>query len=81
MDINLSQLREIVEDRGAWSAAVHRDTKQETIAHVGKDGGEQVERSATACGKANSTSLWRTKLLFKNITHVIQQSHSAYLSE
>lgn len=79
-DINLRQLREGVEDRGAWSAAVHRDTKQQTIANVDKDG-EQVERSTTARGKATSTSLWRTKLLFKNITHVIQQSHSAYLSE
>ena len=77
-DISLSQLREVVEDRGAWSAAIHRDAEQQTIANADRDG-EQVERSATARGKANSMLLWRTKLLFKNITHVIQQSHSAYL--
>ena len=27
MDMSLSKLREIVEDRGAWSAAVHQVTK------------------------------------------------------
>lgn len=26
--MNLSQLREVVEDRGAWSATVHRDHKE-----------------------------------------------------
>ena len=30
MDINLSNLREIVEDRGAWRAAVHEDAKSQT---------------------------------------------------
>ena len=27
MDMNLSKLREIVKDKGAWHAAVHRVTK------------------------------------------------------
>ena len=30
MDMNLSKLREIVEDRGAWHAAVHEVTKSQT---------------------------------------------------
>ena len=30
MDMNLSKLWEIVEDRGAWHAAVHRVTKSWT---------------------------------------------------
>ena len=30
MDMSLSKLREIVEDRGAWCAAVHRVTKRQT---------------------------------------------------
>ena len=30
MDMNLSKLREIVEDRGAWCAAVHGVTKNQT---------------------------------------------------
>ena len=30
MDMNLSKLREIVEDRGAWCAAVHGVTKSQT---------------------------------------------------
>ena len=30
MDMNLSKLREIVEDREAWCAAVHGITKSET---------------------------------------------------
>ena len=28
MDLNLSKLREIVKDREAWRAAVHRDKKR-----------------------------------------------------
>ena len=30
MDMNLSELQEIVEDRGAWHAAVHRVAKSQT---------------------------------------------------
>ena len=30
MDMNLSKLQEIVEDRGAWCAAVHGVTKNHT---------------------------------------------------
>ena len=30
MDMNLSKLKEIVEDRGAWHAAVHRVAKRQT---------------------------------------------------
>ena len=30
MDVNLSELWEIVEDRGAWHAAVHGVTKSQT---------------------------------------------------
>ena len=30
VDMNLSKLPEIVEDRGAWSAAIHGDTKSRT---------------------------------------------------
>ena len=30
MDMNLSQLQEIVEDRGAWLAAVHEVTESDT---------------------------------------------------
>ena len=30
MDMNLSKLQEIVEDRGAWNAAVHGVTKSQT---------------------------------------------------
>ena len=30
MDINLSKLQEIVENRGAWGAAVHGVTKSQT---------------------------------------------------
>ena len=30
IDMNLSKLREIVKERGAWQAAVHRVTKSET---------------------------------------------------
>ena len=30
MDVNLSKLREIVEDRGAWHAVVHEVTKSQT---------------------------------------------------
>ena len=30
MDMNLSKLQEIVEDRGAWRAAVHGVTKSQT---------------------------------------------------
>ena len=30
MDINLSELQEVVEDRGAWPAAVHGVTKGQT---------------------------------------------------
>ena len=32
MDLNLSKLREIVEDRGAWCATVHRVTKRHNLA-------------------------------------------------
>ena len=32
MDMNLSKLQEIVEDRGAWHAAVHRVAKSQTQA-------------------------------------------------
>ena len=31
MDMNLSKLQEIVEDRGAWLAAVHRVAKSQTL--------------------------------------------------
>ena len=31
MDMNLSKLREIVEDRGAWHATVHGVTKSQTL--------------------------------------------------
>ena len=31
MDINLSKLREIVEDRGVWPAAVHVVAKRQTL--------------------------------------------------
>jgi len=30
MDMNLSKLQEVVEDRGAWIATVHRVTKSQT---------------------------------------------------
>ena len=30
VDMNLSKLQEIVEDRGAWSATIHGDTKSRT---------------------------------------------------
>ena len=30
MDMNLSKLREILEDRGAWQAIVHRVAKSQT---------------------------------------------------
>ena len=30
MDVNLSNLREVVEDRGVWGAAVHGITKSQT---------------------------------------------------
>ena len=30
MDVNLSKLREILEDRGAWRAAVHRVAEGQT---------------------------------------------------
>ena len=30
MDVNLSKLQEIVEDRGSWSAAVHGVPKMDT---------------------------------------------------
>ena len=30
MDVNLRKLREIVEDRGAWCAAVHEAAKSQT---------------------------------------------------
>ena len=30
MDMNLSKLREIVEDRGAWHAAVHEGAEGQT---------------------------------------------------
>ena len=30
-DMNLSKIRETVEDRGAWSAAVHRVTKSQIL--------------------------------------------------
>ena len=30
MDVNLSKLREIVEDRGAWRAAVHEGVEGQT---------------------------------------------------
>ena len=30
MDVNLNKLQEIVEDRGAWRAAVHGATKSQT---------------------------------------------------
>ena len=30
MDISLSKLREMVKDRGAWSAAVHRVARSQT---------------------------------------------------
>ena len=30
MDVNLSKLQEIVEDRGGWNAAVHGGTKSQT---------------------------------------------------
>ena len=30
MDMNLSKLQEIVEDKGAWHAAVHEVTKSQT---------------------------------------------------
>ena len=30
MDMNLSKLQEVMEDRGAWHAAVHRVTKSQT---------------------------------------------------
>ena len=31
MDMNLSKLQEIVEDRGAWQAAVHGSAELDTI--------------------------------------------------
>ena len=31
MDMNLSKLQEIIEDRGAWQAAVHGSTELDTI--------------------------------------------------
>ena len=30
VDVNLSKLWEIVEERGAWSATIHGDTKSQT---------------------------------------------------
>ena len=30
MDMNLSKLQDVVEDRGAWHATVHEDTKSRT---------------------------------------------------
>ena len=30
IDMNLNKLQEIVEDRGAWSATIHGDTKSRT---------------------------------------------------
>ena len=31
MDMNLSKLQKIIEDRGAWQAAVHGSTELDTI--------------------------------------------------
>ena len=31
MDMSLSELQELVMDRGAWRAAVHRATKNQTL--------------------------------------------------
>ena len=36
MDVNLSQLRKIVTDRGAWRAAVHGVTKKSFMLSYGK---------------------------------------------
>ena len=44
MDVNLSKLREILEDRGAWDATVHEVTEQDTIAVNGNNRREGMDK-------------------------------------
>ena len=56
MDMNLSQLRQIVKDRGAWHAAVHGLIKrkgQDLVTEHQKQKQKQKE------GKASSESIYR----------------------
>ena len=47
MDLNLSKLREIVQDRGAWCAAIHRVTENGTRLSYGA--------TAASCGPCYSS--------------------------
>ena len=61
MDMNLSKLQEIVEDRGVWSAIVHGVTKRQTL------GPPHTEDTSSL----NLTRLLTTKAKKFSILHII----------
>ena len=52
VDMNLSKLREMVEDRGAWHATVHEVTKSWT--QLSNDSGSDGKESACSAGDLGS---------------------------
>ena len=58
MDMNLSKLREIVEDRGAWRAAVHGITKSQTRLN-------STELACQVISDATTSLLLRSKTISK----------------
>ena len=56
MHVNLSKLREIVKDRGAWRAAVHGVAKDQTRLSVSDHAQSTASTSATKIGKLREQS-------------------------
>ena len=81
MDISLSKLCEVVKDREAWNAAVHRVTKSRTWLHNWTTTTTKVDKSKfiLALMKADSTSQQKLNISPRKCWQVslLQQAHTA----